>query len=455
MTSIHIIIIAIIGSCIVFLSYLVIKSFVTPRRIDGIQKLLKQKKYNAAIKLAKSISSKDPTDYTARYWLGEAYLADGKPELALMEFKFVNQNAIFGGDIAEIPFRKNLAMLYSKFNQQEEAFKQNILLTKLEPGNAEHFFKVGQYFEQKGKADQALGYYQQTLKLNKRHVKAHAAYGLLLFRAKQYSEAKKQIDMAIQLSPDTFSSYYYLGKILKENKDFGGAIAAFEKALRDPEYKQKALIERGSCYMAANSIEKAMIEFDRAVKSAQNESNQETLYARYFLAACYEKTRKIDSALSQWEAIYSKNHNFKDVASKLAQYRDLQGNDAMKEYLTCNPQTFCEICKKIALVGFGLSAGSVEQKKFGCMMVATESKNENWMNMRQSPYLLVFYREPDLIEDGVLRKLLEIVKSKNYVKVIIASSAGFTRTATGFSENRPIELIPKEKLEQLLAKAEI
>lgn len=455
MTSIHIIIIAIIGSCIVFLSYLVIKSFVTPRRIDGIQKLLKQKKYNSAIKLAKSISSKDPTDYTARYWLGEAYLADGKPELALMEFKFVNQNAIFGGDIAEIPFRKNLAMLYLKFNQQEEAFKQNILLTKLEPGNAEHFFKVGQYFEEKGKSDQALGYYQQTLKLNKRHVKAHAAYGLLLFRAKQYSEAKKQIDMAIQLSPDTFSSYYYLGKILKENKDFGGAIAAFEKALRDPEYKQKALIERGSCYMAANSVEKAMIEYDRAVKCAQNESSQETLYARYFLAACYEKTRKIDSALTQWEAIYSKNHNFKDVAAKLAQYRDLQGNDSMKEYLTCNPQTFCEICKKVALVGFGLSAGSVEQKKFGCMMVATESKNENWMNMRQSPYLLVFYREPDLIEDGVLRKLLEIVKSKNYVKVIIASSAGFTRTATSFSENRPIELITKEKLEQLLAKAEI
>lgn len=455
MTSFHIILIAIIGSCIVFLSYLVIKSVVTPRRIDGIQKLLKQKKFNAAIKLAKSLSAKDPSDYTARYWLGEAYLADGKPELALMEFKFVNQNAIFGGDIAEIPFRKNLAELYSRFNHHEEAFKQYILLTKLEPNNAENFFRVGKYFEQKGKADQALGYYQQTLKLNKRHVKAHAAYGLLLFRAKQYTEAKKEIDMAIQLSPDTFSSYYYLGKILKENKDYGGAIAAFEKSLRDPEYKQKALIERGSCYMAANSVEKAMIEFDRAVKSAQNESSQETLYARYFLAACYEKTRKLDSAITQWEAIYAKNHNFKDVASKLAQYRDLQANDSMKEYLTSNPATFCEICKKVALVGFGLAAGSVEQKKFGCMMVATESKSENWMNMRQSPYLLVFYREPDLIEDSVLRKLLEIAKSKNYVKVIIASSAGFTRTATSFSENRPIELITKDKLEQFLTKAQI
>lgn len=455
MTSIHIIIIAIIGSCIVFLSYLVIKSFVTPRRIDGIQKLLKQKKYNSAIKLAKSISSKDPTDYTARYWLGEAYLADGKPELALMEFKFVNQNAIFGGDIAEIPFRRNLAELYSRFNHTEEAFKQYILLTKLEPANAENFFKVGKYFEQKGKSDQALGYYQQTLKLNKRHVKAHAAYGLLLFRAKQYTEAKKEIDYAIQLSPDTFSSYYYLGKILKENKDYAAAVAAFEKSLRDPEYKQKALIERGSCYMAANNIEKAMVEYDRAVKSAQNESSQETLYARYFLAACYEKTRKLELAISQWEAIYAKNHNFKDVASKLAQYKDLQANDHMKEYLTSNPQTFNEICKKVALSGFGLTAGNVESKKFGCMMVATESKSENWMNMRQSPYLLVFYREPDLIEDGVLRKLLEIAKSKSYVKVIIFSSAGFTRTAISFSENRPVELINKDKLEVLLSKADI
>ena len=77
------------------------------------------------------------------------------------------------------------------------------------------------------------------------------------------------------------------------------------------------------------------------------------------------------------------------------------------------------------------------------------------MNMRQSPYLLVFYREPDLIEDSVLRKLLEIAKSKSYVKVIIFSSAGFTRTAISFSENRPVELINKDKLEVLLSKADI
>ena len=40
----------------------------------------------------------------------------------------------------------------------------------------------------------------------------------MLFKGKQYGEARKEIDYAIRLSPETFSSYYYLGKILKEGK---------------------------------------------------------------------------------------------------------------------------------------------------------------------------------------------------------------------------------------------
>ena len=37
--------------------------------------------------------------------------------------------------------------------------------------------------------------------------------------SEQYAEAKKEIDTAIKLSPETYSSYYYLGKILKDAKD--------------------------------------------------------------------------------------------------------------------------------------------------------------------------------------------------------------------------------------------
>ena len=455
MDSIQIILIAVLGTGIVFLIFTILKSILAPKKVEGIQKLVKQGKYQAAIKLAKNLIAKDPRDVFAHYWLGQAYINDGKPELALMEMKFVNQNAIFEKGLSEKAFRKQIAELYEKFNQNEEALKEYLLLTKLEPNNAENFYRAGKLFEQKGKTDNALGFYHQALQLNKRHVKAHASLGLVLYKTKQFNEAKKEIDIAIQLSPDTFSSYYYLGKILKENKDYAAAVEAFGKALRDPEFKQKALLERGSCYAAADNTEKAIVEFDRAVKASQNDASQETLYARYFLAACYEKTRQIEQAIVQWNAINAKSHNFKDVPAKLTQYGDIEANDNMKEYLTCNSENFCAICKRIVTNGLKLSAKTVEPKKYGCIVSATESKSENWMNTRQQLFLIVFYREPDLIEDTVLRRLHETIKSKNFLKGIVCTSAGFTRSAVEFSENRPLELIDKQRLQNLFDKASL
>lgn len=455
MEAVQIIIIAVSALGVGFLAYFIIKSTVTPRRLDSINKLIKQGKTGAAIKLAKSILAKNQRDYKAHYYLGKAYLADNKPELALMEFKIVNQNALFDSDMPEAEFRKEIAQLYMKFNQPDEALKEYLLLTKLEPREADHFFNAAKLFELRNKSDQAMGYYQKTIALNKKHVKAHASLGMLLYRAKQFNEAKKEIAYAISLNPNEFSSYFYLGKILKEAKDYPGAVDAFEKALRDPEFKQRALLERGSCFMAVDNPDKAFIEFDRAVKASKNDASQETLYSRYFLAACYEKMHKIDLAIAQWEKIYAKNHSFLDTSAKLSEYRDIQANDSMKEYLTCSSETFIEICKKIALTGFNLAPQKIEPTRHGCRMIATEAKNDNWMNNRQQLYYILFYREPEPIDDAEVRIIADEVKKQNYTKAIICTSAGFSRTATTFAENRPVELVNKNKFEAILSKSGI
>ena len=80
-------------------------------------RLIKQGKYSAAQKIAKAIIAKDSRNYLAHYYLGRAYLADKKNELALMEYKLVSQNAIFDKQIPEVDFRKQLSQLYIKFNQ--------------------------------------------------------------------------------------------------------------------------------------------------------------------------------------------------------------------------------------------------------------------------------------------------------------------------------------------------
>ena len=390
-----------------FLGVFIIKSLAAPKKIDSINKLIKQQKYAAAERLAKSIIAKDSRDYHAHYYLGKAYLADRKNELALMEFKTVGQNAIFDAQLPEVEFRKQISGLYMKFNQLEEALKEFLLLTKLEPTNAENFYNCAKIYEQQNNAESALGFYQKAIKFNKKHVKAWAGMGMILFRAKQFGEAKKAIDYALKLSPETFSTYYYLGKIQKENKEYPAAVKSFEKACRDPEYKQRSLLERGSCYMMAGATDNAQLEFEKAVKASKDEKSQESLYARYFLAACYEKNRKIDKAIEQWQIISKVNRNFRDVSSKLSEYKDLQTNDSLKEFLTSSNAEFVEICKKAAMAGFSMAAQTAEETKWGCQIIATEQKKDDWMNIRKQLFLLNFYRITDPIEDAEVRRTLD------------------------------------------------
>ena len=293
MGSFLIILIVFISVVVVSLAFLLVRLFSAPKQVDSIKKLLKQGKTQAAIKIAKQILAKDSKNYLAHYYLGKAYLADNRSELALMEYKYVNENALFSNELPEIPFRKELATLHTKFNQQNEALREYLLLTKMEPMNAENYFNVGKIYQQAGRIDAAHTFLQKCVAIDKKNAKAHAAIGYILYQSKQFNEAKREIDLAISLSPDTYSCYYYQGKILKEAKDLAGAIKAFEKAQRDNEFKQKALIERSTCYIMANRYDNAQVDLQRAIDLDKENVKQETLHARYFLASCYEKTRKI------------------------------------------------------------------------------------------------------------------------------------------------------------------
>lgn len=455
MSSMFIGFILILGTGVAVLLVFLVKSFLLPKKIAGIKKLIESGKYAQAIRQSKLLISRNSRDTEARYLLGQAYLADGKAELALMEFKAVNATAIFSKTIPEAEFRRTIAQLYLKYNQPEEALKEYLLLIKLEPFQADYYYNAALLFEQRDNTEQALSYFRKTVETDPKHAAAHAALAFLLFKNKQMTDAKQEIAIALKLDPRNTKAYYYQGKLLRESHDYANALASFEKVVRDPELKQKAFIERGCCYLEANSTEKAIIEFDRAIKYSTDESSNDTLYARYFLASCYEKNRDIDHAITQWEIIFNKKRSFRDVGEKLSQYQELRSNDYMKEYLTAGKEDFFTICKAITNNGLELAVRDMKETKFGCALIAVENDAEKWRNVRKMPRLILFYRDPNVIEDSFLRTLQEDMKKQSIIRGIVITSSGFTRTALEFAESRPLELIGKEKLEQMLSTIDV
>lgn len=451
MSVVFIICAAVLAAGVVSLLVFLLRSLIAPQKLETIEKLIRNGKRQQAIKMAKSIISKNPRDTEAHYILGKAYLADNKPELALMEFKTVNSAAFFSKRIPEPEFRRTVAKLYLRFNQQEEALKEYLLLIKLDPFKADYYFMAGELFEQRDNSDQAMAYYRKTVEIDPHHAAAHAALGYLLYRAKQNVAAEEEIATALKLDPQNAKAHFYQGRIFMSNHNYAKAISSFEKAMRNPELKIKALIERGRCYLSTNNDERAIAEFTTAVKNSQTPGSNDTLYARYFLAACLEKKRDIEGAVTQWEEIQRQKKNFLDVNEKLNLYQHAATNDNMKEYLTAGKEDFLTICRAVVTDFMDLSPRDAKDTKYGCVIVATESDAEKWRNVRKMPKFIVFYRDPNLIEDSFLRNLQEVMKKQSIIRATVFTSSGFTHSAMKFSENRPIDLVGPDKLESILA----
>jgi tetratricopeptide (TPR) repeat protein len=439
----------IIGALVIAIAIILVKMIVAPKRTAHLAQLYKQGRHSQVIKNAKQILAKEPRSTDAHYFLGMSYLGENKPELALMELKHVDEIGLFEGQVSELPFRKTIAELYLRFNQLDEAQKEYLLLINLEPEEPEHYYQAGKLFELRNAPDKAVKYYRKTIDMDKRHADSYARLGSILFRAKRLPEAREALEQAVKLQPGNAAACFSLGKIYKESKDFQTALGYYEKAAKDQEFKLKALMDRGACLIGMGDLVRAQAELERAVKMSTEESSNETIFTRYLLAYCYEQDKKYDEAIAQWEKINAKKPNFRDVPAKLAQYQDLRNDDHMKDYLTSGGDDFVALCRGI-IEKMGLQVLDANFLENGLEMLAGES-TAKWRNTKKLPSVFWFLQETDTVEESVVRTLHEKVKGGNFNRGILIVSATISRGAKEFAESRPIDLVDKDKLQNLLS----
>jgi tetratricopeptide (TPR) repeat protein len=326
--TISIIIVLAVG--VGFLAFYLIKSVLLPKRAAAAENYLNKNKNLQAIKAGKAAVEKDPKDAEAHYYLGKALLAENRTEQALREFKSVSRLGIEGKNIPETEFRQTIAKLYFQHNEGEEALKEYLLLIKLHPENPEYFYWTGKIFSDRNRTDLAEQYLSKAVSLNPKEGHYHFALGMALYQNKKIRDANIEFENALKVDPSNGQVHYYLGKVHKDTKDYAGAIPSFEKAARDQEYRVRSLVELGSCYMSLKMVDKAIPELERAVNAIEDEAGSDALYARYFLAMCFEKKQEYPKAIAQWDKIYARKKNFRDVGEKLTQYQDYRQEAAGK-----------------------------------------------------------------------------------------------------------------------------
>ena len=124
----------------------------------------------------------------------------------------------------------------------------------------------------------------------------------------------------------------------------------------------------------------------------------------------------------------------------------------MKDFLICNQEQFVKICKAITDSALSMAVHDTIEITNGVDFIAVEGESEKWLGAKKMPKLVRFLRVADNVDDTAIRSLLESMKKLNIIRGVLVTSSSFTRTATEFAENRPVELYAKDHLQEFLKK---
>jgi tetratricopeptide (TPR) repeat protein len=329
--SLPLVIIIFLAVGIGFLIFFVVKGIIVPKITADSANFNNRGETLKAIRAAKAAIEKDPQNAEAHYLLGKAFLADKRDEQAYREYKSANRLGISGKNIPETVFRETLAALYVQFHEPEEALKEYISLIKLFPENPEYYFNAGKIFSTRNRSDLGEQYLKKSVSLNPKEIRYRYELGMLYYLAKRIKEASQEFEAVLKLNPNDARALLYMGKIFKDANKFTEAIPYLEKAARDQEYKLRSVIELGSCYISLKMVDKAVPELERALNLITKDNDPDGLYARYYLAMCYEMQDDIPKAIAQWDKIYAQRKNFRDVGEKLTKYIEYRTETGTEE----------------------------------------------------------------------------------------------------------------------------
>ncbi|HMB20461.1 MAG TPA: tetratricopeptide repeat protein [Spirochaetota bacterium] len=432
---------------VIFSLYLV-NIYVFPRKLEEIEKLIEGGQIKLAIRKLGEILEKDDRNAYAHYLLAEAYLKENNIQFAILEFRQVLKLGKFDDNVREVEVRSRLAKIYRERNASEEAKKEYLILTKLDPSNYENYYHLGVIFFNSGQFDKAIPYFKKSIASNNRHDMSHYYLGQVHYRTGNFSDAKQSFIDALKIDQGNYKAHYFLGLVLRQLGDYEWAIKEFEISQKSDDLKVKSFLAKGTCYIEREQLPKAVIEFERGLKFAKRGSDTE-LNLRYFLAEAQERMRDLHSAINNWEKIAQVNPNFRDVQEKLKSYAEFRQDDRIKDFMIAGLAQFEHTCRKV-VESMGHNIMDVDiMSDTDIEMLVTETEGK-WRNTRRSNKIIRILRTTDTINDKLLRQLHEKMKPKNANRVVIISTGDFSQSAMDFSNTRPIELIGKGDLVKLL-----
>jgi tetratricopeptide (TPR) repeat protein len=272
--------------------------------------------------------------------------------------------------------------------------------------------------------------------------------GHSLFRLKKPKEAMNFIRKAIDLAPEDKESLYTLAECYHEANQVDQALRIFNHLRADPVMGPNSCLIAGTIHIDTRQYEAAIQDFEIGLRHL-NIKVDILAELRYKLATTYIKLNEIGKAIPHLKQLQAENPSYKDVNVLLSKYIELSANRNLQTFLIGSSADFIALCRKIVMTYFGrakVKITNITVNKAEWADILAEVDTPKWSDL----IMFRFIRTQGSIGELIVRDFGSHLKDVKAGKGICITVGQYTEEAKRYTEARLIDLIEKEKLQQIL-----
>jgi tetratricopeptide (TPR) repeat protein len=182
-----------------------------------------------------------------------------------------------------------------KTTEARESFERALKLRASYPDTlANSWNNLGLLAAREGRTGEAIGYFQESLKLSPDHLIALDNLGSAYRQQKRWDDARKTYERALEVSSNNAEAHYGLGMVFAQNDDTARAFDSLQRALKLRPVYPEALNNLGILYLRTQRRDQAVASFEECIRVAPVFDQAYLNLARvYIVEGAPEKARAV------------------------------------------------------------------------------------------------------------------------------------------------------------------
>jgi len=273
-----------------------------PKNLDvmlGLAFVLQQKDEDSeeAIEIYNRMIDVEPYSIEAWFNLGQAYMAQNKPDKAVEAFDYVTA-------IDDTNMSAWLQKAHAYFENENYQKSIDTYLFFLEKTENKEFplIYIGECYEEMEQYDKAIEYYNKALEIAPDFIDAYLGLATCMLGTEHFTECLDYTDYALNLEPNCAETWIYRAEAHVALENIDEAIAAYEKSLKLDDDQIDTIVALGNLYLDKGDYYSSLYCFQKA---ANFDAEIENLHL--LLAVNYSKLKQYPETLAHLIAAILEN----------------------------------------------------------------------------------------------------------------------------------------------------